>query len=73
MRINTKSLASVLALFLLVFVARVAAQETTATVTGQVTDSTGAVVSGAEVTLTNIKTRETRTTKAGEDGYYSLP
>jgi len=49
------------------------AQETTATITGQVTDTSGAVVPNAEIALTNVKTLETRSVKAGEDGYYSLP
>jgi len=47
-------------------------QETTGRVTGQITDQTGAIVNNAEVTLTNIGTREERSAKTGESGYYSL-
>src|ERR1700730_6551771 len=41
--------------------------------TGQVTDSTGAVVSGVEVTLTNTATGEVRTTVTTPAGIYSFP
>jgi hypothetical protein len=61
-----------LVLLLLLGSSSVLAQETTATINGQVVDSSGAAVSGAEITLTNIKTQEARTTKTGDDGYYSL-
>jgi outer membrane receptor protein involved in Fe transport len=60
------------ALLLFVCAASVKAQETTARITGQITDSSGAVVPGAEITLTNLRTQETRTSKTGDDGYYSL-
>ena len=36
------------------------AQETTATIMGQITDSSGAAVSGADVTIVNVSTREER-------------
>jgi len=49
------------------------AQETTAAISGQVTDSSGAVVPGAEITITNISTREVIRAKSGEDGLYSVP
>jgi hypothetical protein len=48
------------------------AQETTATITGQIIDSSGAAVAGAEITLTNVNTRDERRAKSGDDGYYSL-
>jgi len=41
--------------------------------TGQVTDSTGAVVSGVEVKLTNSATGEVRTTVTTPAGIYSYP
>ena len=41
--------------------------------TGQVTDSTGAVVSGVEVKLTNAATGEVRTTVTTPAGIYSFP
>jgi hypothetical protein len=50
----------------------VTAQETTARVAGQVTDQQGAVVSGAEIELTSLKTGENLKVMAGEDGSYSI-
>jgi len=71
--LRQKKLAALIATLLLsIFSISVFAQETTATITGQVTDSSGAVVPNAEIVLTNVKTREERKTKSGEDGYYSL-
>jgi hypothetical protein len=67
-----RPLALFAALLLLVCTVSATAQETTARVTGQITDSTGAVVLDAEVTLTNLRTQEARTIKSGDDGYYSL-
>jgi hypothetical protein len=40
---------------------RVDAQNTTGTITGRLTDATGAVVAGAKVTVENMGTSETRT------------
>ncbi len=45
-------------------------EETAATVTGQVTDSTGAVVTGAAVVVTNETTKQERRVKTNEDGRY---
>src|SRR5437867_1310620 len=47
-------------------------QETTARLTGQITDQAGAVVNNAEVTLTNPQTHEARTANTDDNGYYSL-
>jgi hypothetical protein len=70
---STKQLFALsLVLLLLVGSSSVMAQETTSTVNGQVIDPSGAVVSSADITLTNMKTHEARTTKTGDDGYYSL-
>jgi hypothetical protein len=41
--------------------------------TGQVTDSTGAVVSGVEIKLTNSATNEVRTTVTTPAGIYTFP
>src|ERR1700681_4334406 len=41
--------------------------------TGQVTDSTGAVVSGVEVKLSNTATGEVRTTVTTDAGIYTFP
>ena len=47
--------------------------QTLATVQGQVTDQTGAVVSGATVTVTNAETSVTQTTKTDASGNYGVP
>jgi hypothetical protein len=46
---------------------------TSAAIRGLVTDSSGAVVSGAGVTIRNSGTGEERTTQTDGSGYYSLP
>ncbi len=69
---SQKPLALFAVLLLLICVVSVRAQETTARISGQITDSSGAVIPGAEITLTNLRTQETRTSKSGDDGYYSL-
>lgn len=48
------------------------AQVTTGQISGTVTDPNGAVVSGANVTATNLDTNLSRTATAGEDGIYSF-
>src|SRR5260370_3222412 len=42
-------------------------------VTGTITDPTGAVVPGATVTITNVGTNISQTTKTGSDGSYRFP
>src|SRR5215813_11455079 len=49
------------------------AQIRSGTITGTVTDSTGAVVAGAEVTLLNQDTNITDVTKSTEAGLYTFP
>jgi Carboxypeptidase regulatory-like domain/TonB-dependent Receptor Plug Domain len=49
------------------------AQKFTGTITGVVTDPSGAVVAGAEVTVTNPNTGEVRTVKTSDHGDYSFP
>ncbi|MDE1175039.1 MAG: TonB-dependent receptor [Edaphobacter sp.] len=48
------------------------AQLFTATITGTVTDSSGAAASGASIRVVNTATQLTRLLKAGEDGHYNL-
>jgi hypothetical protein len=67
-----KHIALLVTLLLSFFSLSAMAQETTATVNGQITDSAGAVISGAEITLTHLATKEVRTVKSNEEGYYSL-
>ncbi|HTG16915.1 MAG TPA: TonB-dependent receptor, partial [Blastocatellia bacterium] len=70
---STRRPLTLLAVFVLLLLSAGAlAQETTATISGQVTDSAGAAVSGAEVTLTSMSTREERKTASNDEGYYSL-
>jgi len=47
-------------------------QSTYGTVDGTVTDSTGAVVAGAQVTLTNVGTQEKHTETTGDAGLYTF-
>ncbi len=49
------------------------AQGIRATVTGRVTDSSGSVVPGAKITITNTGTNETRAVEAGGEGDYTIP
>ena len=49
------------------------AQQETATITGTVRDASGAIVPGAAVTVTNIRTNIATRTQAGEDGGYVIP
>ncbi|MBS1823075.1 MAG: TonB-dependent receptor [Acidobacteria bacterium] len=48
------------------------AQNTTADVVGTVTDSTGAVIPGAKVELTNVNTQEKRVVTSGASGEYAF-
>jgi hypothetical protein len=46
------------------------AAETTATISGAVRDSTGAVVAKAPITLTNVGTNISKSIESGDDGFY---
>src|SRR5215472_823345 len=48
-------------------------QQSTGEITGTVTDSTGAVVAGAKVTLNNPATDTNRSTVTNSSGIYDLP
>jgi hypothetical protein len=50
-----------------------AAQGIRATVTGRVTDPSGAVVPRAKVVITNTGTNETRVVETGDEGDYTIP
>jgi hypothetical protein len=45
----------------------------TAQITGRITDTTGAVVVGAKVTVTNTETGVQRVINTNDDGYYTAP
>jgi len=60
-------------LFSLVFAVTILhAQITTATLVGTVTDSTGAVVPGAQVTVTNVDTNASHTATSNAEGGYRI-
>src|SRR5512140_972654 len=59
--------------FVLLAVAGLSAQTFRGTILGTVTDPSGAVVSGAKVTVKNTGTGLERTTATSGDGSYSLP
>lgn len=61
-------------LFLMLLVAIAArTQVSGATLSGAVTDKSGAVIPGATVVIRNIQDAQTRTLIANKDGFYSAP
>lgn len=61
-----------LCLFTLVLATCLVAQQTTATINGTVTDASGAVLAGAEITVTSAATANARTTVSGSAGDYTI-
>ena len=59
--------------FLFIFTSFAAAQTTSTEVLGTVSDATGAVAPGAEVTLLRVGTGERRRTVTDHSGNYSFP
>jgi hypothetical protein len=57
----------------IVCTASLIAQAPVGEITGMVTDSTGAVIAGARVTVTNPATNQTRTADTNDAGIYSIP
>ena len=57
---------------LLVAVPRAAGQATTGAIVGTVTDPSGSVIPGAEVTITNTATNQSRTDKTDSAGYFDV-
>jgi hypothetical protein len=49
-----------------------AQEETSATITGQVTDSTGAAIANASIVVANTETGQTRTIQSNDEGNYSV-
>ena len=47
--------------------------QTTGTISGTITDATGAVIPGAKITLTNKATGQSQTTTTNSAGYYIFP
>jgi hypothetical protein len=60
-------------LFSVFMVGNIFAQSGTSTVTGSVTDQTGAAVPGATVTISNAQTGRRRTATTNNNGVYSFP
>lgn len=55
------------------FVSLASAQVKSGTITGTVTDSTGANVAGASITITDTDTRVSTRTKSNKDGNFTVP
>ncbi len=62
-----------LSLFILTLATSLVAQETTASINGTITDATGAVVTKAQITVTQPSTGFSRETVSGAAGDYNLP
>src|SRR5438093_12462489 len=45
----------------------------TAQITGRITDTTGAVIPGTSITVTNVATAADRNVRSNQDGYYTVP
>ena len=67
------SRASALVLFFLLSVASAIAQSDRGSLTGRVTDPTGAGVPSAKVTATNLNSNETREVQTSGEGNYTIP
>lgn len=65
--------AGLIAVVLLLLAMPVMHAQTTAQISGTVTDATGAVIPGATVTLVNEATQDTRIVKTNSAGLYSFP
>src|SRR4051812_27757337 len=61
-----------LLLFALLLSLPLVAQKTTGTIRGTITDPSGAVVAGAQVTITNVNTAATRSATTGTEGLYAF-
>src|SRR5215213_893469 len=62
-----------LALMILIPVWTASAQSDRGSITGTVTDPSGAAVSGVKITATNLETGEVRDTVTNDEGIYNLP
>ncbi|HYZ83679.1 MAG TPA: carboxypeptidase regulatory-like domain-containing protein, partial [Bryobacteraceae bacterium] len=59
--------------FAIVVVTPILAQQGRGSIQGTVSDSSGATIAGANVSIVNVDTNTTFTTQTSEDGYYSAP
>ncbi len=62
-----------LAVVLSVATSPLLAQGANATISGKVTDTTGAILPGVEVTVTNVDTGQSRLAISGDEGRYNTP
>ena len=72
MHLFRPGLAALSLVFLSLTPAAITAQTTYATITGTVTDSSGAVIRGAAVTATNVETAVATKTTTNDDGVYTV-
>src|ERR1035437_1878723 len=68
-----RSVGILMAMALLVVLLPFAHAQTTATLSGTVQDPTGAVIPGAQVTLVNQDTQDTRLATSNETGFFAFP
>jgi hypothetical protein len=68
MRVTTR-----LVLYTLVLAGQLAAQTTSTEILGLVTDTSGAVVAGAQVTITRVATQQVQRSETNSAGEYSFP
>lgn len=73
MKKQTISLALLPVVFLSLLLAVTTRAQSFGEITGVVTDASGAVVAGAEVTITSLATNQTRTVTTNEAGSYRVP
>src|SRR5579885_1851187 len=71
--VNSVSYASAKLWLLAIFIAAPALGQTFGEITGRITDSTGAAVPQANVSVTNVNTNAVRQTLSNESGDYSFP
>jgi hypothetical protein len=62
-----------IAVSLYFLIVQMSAQTTSGLMTGEIADSTGAVVLGAQIDVTNQATAQVRTTTSGSNGIYIVP
>jgi Carboxypeptidase regulatory-like domain len=71
-RAQQRSASVLLVCSMLLFTARAAAQESRATITGRVIDSSGGVLPGVTVTVINLETNSPATAITNENGQYTI-
>lgn len=62
-----------LLIVILIFYLQAISQTEAATISGTITDQTGAIITGANIVLTNVLTGDKATTKSNNSGFYVFP